>query len=175
MRVTRLGWHTVNILARSHTRTMSHCLPSKGTVLRLFNIIVQWKFKGQLSHAHLARVGHKALANFIFIARIFRSRIGDSRRLSATVGMYTSGRGPKKVHLLAAIHMYMYLYKIALRSIGSEFSFFKFSFLSRHACICEKKNPLKCWRVTSTYIYFCLSCNMPCSPIISMQLYRGYT
>ena len=87
MRVTRLGWHTVNILARSHqiiTRTMSHCLPSKGTVLRLFNIVVQWKVS--FSHAHLAHVGHKALANFFFVVRIFRSRIGDSRRRAATFG-----------------------------------------------------------------------------------------
>ena len=52
--------------------------------------------KVSFSHAHLAHVGHKALANFFFIARIFRSRIGDSRRRAATVGMYTSGRGPKK-------------------------------------------------------------------------------
>ena len=44
---------------------------------------------------------------------MFRSRIGDKRRLSATfgdsrrrsatVGMYTRGRGPKKVHLSASI------------------------------------------------------------------------
>ena len=30
---------------------------------------------------------------------------GDSQRRSATVGMYTSGRGPKKVHLTASIHI----------------------------------------------------------------------
>ena len=118
MRVTRLGRHTVNILARSHriiTRTMSHSLPSKGTVLRLFNIVVQWKFRGQLFTCTFSARRPQGISELFFIARIFRSRFGDerrqsttsgdSRRRSATVGMYTRGRGPKKVHLSASIVM----------------------------------------------------------------------
>ena len=81
---------------------MTHSKPSKGTVLRLFNIVVQVSF----SHAHLAHVGHKALANFSSLRELFSvgsATSGDNRRRSATVGMYTSGRGPKKVHLSASI------------------------------------------------------------------------
>ena len=63
---------------------MSHCLPSKGTVLRLS--LSNESSKVSFSHARLAHVGHKALANFFFVARMFRSRIGDKRRLSATFG-----------------------------------------------------------------------------------------
>ena len=123
MRVTRLGWHAVNILARSHriiTRTMSHCLPSKGTVLRLFNIVVQWKFKGQLFTCTFSARRPQGIselflhcANFSVSNRRQSATNGDYRRLSATsgdsrrrsviIGMYTSGRGPKKVHLSASI------------------------------------------------------------------------
>ena len=58
--------------------------PSCGCLISLSNESSKVSF----SHAHLAHVGHKALANFFFVARIFRSRIGDSRRLSATFGDY---------------------------------------------------------------------------------------
>ena len=99
------------------TRTMSHCLPSKGTSCGCLISLSNESSKVSFSHAHLAHVGHKALANFFFIARVSNRRqsatsgdyrrqsttIGDSRRRLATIGMYTSGRGPKKVHLSASI------------------------------------------------------------------------
>ena len=87
--------NTGNILARSQGQC--HIVyhpkgPSYGCLISLSNESSKVSF----SHAHLVHVGHKELANFFFVARIFG--LG-----SATVGMYTSGRGPKKVHLSASI------------------------------------------------------------------------
>ena len=62
---------------------MSHCYHPKG---QSCGCLSNESSKVSFSHAHLAHVGHKALANLFFIARIFRSRIGDSRRRAATVG-----------------------------------------------------------------------------------------
>ena len=45
-----------------------------------FNPWISWNFVTERD------IGHKALANFFFVARIFRSRIGDSRRREATIG-----------------------------------------------------------------------------------------
>ena len=89
---------------------MSHCLPSKGTVLRLFNIVVQLKFKDQLFTCTFSARRPQGIselflrcANVSVSDRRQSATSGDYRQQSATVGMYTSGRGPKKVHLSASI------------------------------------------------------------------------
>ena len=71
---------------------MSHCLPSKGTVLRLFNIVVQWKFKGQLFTCTFSACRPQDIsehylhcANFSVSDRRQSATSGDYRRLSATV------------------------------------------------------------------------------------------
>ena len=72
---------------------MSHCLPSKGTVLGLFNIVVQRKFKGQLFTCTFSARRPQGIselylhcANFSVSDRRQSATIGDYRRQSATIG-----------------------------------------------------------------------------------------
>ena len=93
LRSTCVG-NQVRVTHSKHTRAItqknykeSHIVyhpkgPSCGCLISLSNESSKVSF----SQAHLAHVGHKALANFFFVARIFRSRIGDFRRQSATIG-----------------------------------------------------------------------------------------